>query len=122
MKDIIRDSTVGQVINSLSGGWYLPYAEQRSDYTVPAHFLLPPSTSQADVASIDEKKIPARTESATPADAEASRRTSRSLTRLNSPVEGYIQDNEKGEVDKETVVFDPYLVGWYDDHDQENPR
>jgi hypothetical protein len=42
MKDIIRDSTVGQVINSLSGGRYLPYAEQRSDYTVPAHFLLPP--------------------------------------------------------------------------------
>ena len=122
MKDIIRDSTIGQVINNLSGGRYLPYADQRSDYTVPTRFFLPASTSQADVASIDEKKTAARTEPARPADAEASRHTSRSVTRLNSPVEGYIEDNEKGEVQKETIVYDPYLVGWYDDNDQENPR
>jgi hypothetical protein len=40
MRDIIRDSTVGQLINGLSGGRYLPYADQRPNYTIPAHFLL----------------------------------------------------------------------------------
>jgi DHA1 family multidrug resistance protein-like MFS transporter len=122
MKDIIRDSTVGQIINSVSGGRYLPYADQRSDYAIPAHFLLPPgpSTSKTVTASINDKQTPARTESATPVD--VSRRTSNTLTRLNSPEESSVKDHEKGEVKNEASVFDPYLVGWNGDDDQENPR
>jgi len=118
MKDIIRDSTVGQVINSVSGGRYLPYADQRSDYAIPTRFLLPSSTSKTEIASVHDKNIPA--EPVTSAD--ASRRTSNSLTRLNSPEESFVQDQEKGEVKKETLVYDPYLVGWTSDDDPENPR
>jgi DHA1 family multidrug resistance protein-like MFS transporter len=122
MKDIIRDSTVGQIINSVSGGRYLPYADQSPDYAIPAHFLLPPgpSTSKTVTASINDKQTPARTESATPVD--TSRRTSHSLTRLNSPEESSVKDHEKGELKNEALVFDPYLVGWNGDDDQENPR
>jgi DHA1 family multidrug resistance protein-like MFS transporter len=120
MRDIIRDSTVGQIINSVSGGRYLPYADQRDDYAIPAHFLLPPSISKAVTASISDKQIPARTESATPVD--TSHRASSPLTRLNSLEKSNIQDHGRNEVKDEIVVFDPYLVGWNGDDDQENPR
>lgn len=38
MIDIIRDSTIGQVINSLSLGRLLPYADQKSDYVLPEKY------------------------------------------------------------------------------------
>lgn len=38
MKDIIRDSTVGQLLNGLSGGRILPYADQRKDFVVPERY------------------------------------------------------------------------------------
>ncbi|KAF8917072.1 major facilitator superfamily domain-containing protein [Mucidula mucida] len=41
--DLIRDSTVGQFINFVSGGKYLPYADQRPGYVVPPHIMLPSS-------------------------------------------------------------------------------
>ncbi|SGY62556.1 BQ5605_C007g04707 [Microbotryum silenes-dioicae] len=36
--DIIRDSTVGQLINRFTHGRVLPYAEQRPDYVLPARY------------------------------------------------------------------------------------
>jgi DHA1 family multidrug resistance protein-like MFS transporter len=44
------------------------------------------------------------------------------VTRINTPIEKSVQDHEKGEVRPETLVFDPYLVGWNGDDDPENPR
>lgn len=38
--DIFRDSTLGQIINKISGGSLLPYADQRPDYVVPHRYLL----------------------------------------------------------------------------------
>jgi len=121
MKDIIRDSTVGQLINRISRGRYLPYADQRSDYNVPAHFILPSSpASQTQFASTDDKQIPSSSETTSPAI--ISPRTSASVTRINTPIDKSVQDHEKGEVKPETLVFDPYLVGWNGDDDPENPR
>src|SRR5262245_44956045 len=40
MIDIIRDSTVGQIVNKLSSGRFLPYADQRPDYVVPERYRL----------------------------------------------------------------------------------
>ncbi|KAJ7803201.1 major facilitator superfamily domain-containing protein [Mycena olivaceomarginata] len=37
--DLIRDATIGQVINYLSRGRLLPYADQRPGYVVPKRFL-----------------------------------------------------------------------------------
>lgn len=39
MKDILRDSTVGQFVNYVSGGGLLPYPEQRSDFVIPERYL-----------------------------------------------------------------------------------
>jgi len=52
MKDIIRDSTIGQLLNGLSGGYILPYADQRQDFIVPERYrtsLLSRSTSHATI-------------------------------------------------------------------------
>jgi DHA1 family multidrug resistance protein-like MFS transporter len=100
MKDIIRDSTVGQLINWLSGGRYLPYADQRPDYIIPAHFNVPSSTYQAHIATIDIY----------------------SSARPTSPADFLVQGSEKGEVQGATLAYDPYLVGWNGDDDQDNPR
>jgi DHA1 family multidrug resistance protein-like MFS transporter len=121
MKDIIRDSTVGQLINGLSGGRYLPYADQRPNYTIPAHFLLSVSTSQTD-ASIDVRQDVDRAKSGTPA-ATSPHINGESLTRTNTPVAGESDHiHEKNEVGSEGLAFDPYLVGWNGDDDPENPR
>ncbi|KAJ6620281.1 major facilitator superfamily domain-containing protein [Mycena sp. CBHHK59/15] len=48
--DLIRDSTVGQFVNFLSGGRLLPYADERPGYVVPSHFLPPPSSRPVSVA------------------------------------------------------------------------
>ena len=119
MKDIIRDSTVGQFINRISGGKYLPYADQRPDYKVPVHFILPSSASQTRISSVDEKES---TETTTPPATNVSPLTSASLTRVNTLVEKPVHDYEKGDVKTETLVYDPYLVGWNGDDDPENPR
>jgi len=40
MKDIVRDSVVGQILNFLSNGRLLPYADQKSGYVVPEKYRL----------------------------------------------------------------------------------
>ncbi|KAK4058517.1 hypothetical protein OIO90_000679 [Microbotryomycetes sp. JL221] len=47
MLDIVRDSTLGQLINIASNGRLLPYADQRPDYVIPAKFLAPSVASPA---------------------------------------------------------------------------
>ena len=39
MKDLVRDSFIGQLVNRISGGRLLPYADQRSDYVIPERYL-----------------------------------------------------------------------------------
>jgi len=122
MKDIIRDSTIGQIINIVSGGRYLPYSDQRSDYSIPSHFILPSSTSKEKLDLIDDKRGVPSPESIAPS-AKSPRGNGGSLTRINTPVaEGSHHDHEKGEVKDEPLSFDPYLVGWNGDNDPENPR
>jgi DHA1 family multidrug resistance protein-like MFS transporter len=100
MKDIIRDSTVGQLINWASDGLYLPYPDQRSDYTIPARFDLPSSVYKARIASIEIY----------------------SSARATSPAFSSVQGSEKGEIKNATLAYDPYLVGWNGDDDPDNPR
>ena len=39
MKDLVRDSFIGQLVNRASGGRLLPYPDQRSDYVIPERYL-----------------------------------------------------------------------------------
>ena len=38
MPDLLRDSVLGQFLNSVSGGRILPYSDQRNGFAVPKHF------------------------------------------------------------------------------------
>ena len=123
MKDIIRDSTLGQLVNYISAGRFLPYADQKPSYDIPAHYLLPPSTSKP--SPTDEKENPLGAELTIPVDTPHPHRASGgSVTRINTPVpqDSSVGDHEKGDVKTEVVTYDPYLVGWDGDDDPENPR
>lgn len=39
MFDIIRESTLGEIVNRASGGRFLPYPDQRADFVVPERYL-----------------------------------------------------------------------------------
>lgn len=56
MADLIRDSTLGQFVNHLSGGRLLPYADQRPGYVVPSRFLSPRSRPVSVALSIASPK------------------------------------------------------------------
>ncbi|GLB34695.1 putative benomyl methotrexate resistance protein [Lyophyllum shimeji] len=116
--DIIRDSTVGQIINYVSGGKYLPYAEQRPDFVIPSRFLLPcdksrpspPSNSDTTTVCEDEQQK-SLSGAATPS------------THLKR--ESTIAVDEKFEkqlTDGMIELSDPYIVGWYGEDDPDNPR
>jgi len=122
MKDIIRDSTVGQLINGLSRGRYLPYADQCPNYTIPAHFLPSVSTSKTEVASIDVREDVDRPKPGTSA-VTSPYINGGSLTRTNTPIARESDHiHEKNEVRPEGLAFDPYLVGWNGDDDPDSPR
>ena len=123
MKDIIRDSTLGQLVNYISGGRFLPYADQKPSYDIPAHYLLPPSSSKP--SPTDEKDNPLGAELTIPVDTPHPHRASGgSVTRINTPVpqDSSVGDHEKGDTKTEVATYDPYLVGWDGDDDPENPR
>jgi MFS transporter, DHA1 family, multidrug resistance protein len=122
MKDIIRDSTIGQIINRVSGGRYLPYSDQRSDYSIPSHFILPSSTTEVKLNPIDDNQGIPSPESITHGP-KPPRSSGGLLTRLNTPTaEESHHDHENGKVKEKPLSFDSYLVGWNGDDDLENPR
>ena len=105
----------------MSGGRYLPYADQRPNYTIPTHFLLSVSTSQTD-ASISVRQDADRAKSGTPT-ATSPYINGGSLARTNTHVARESDHiHEKNEVGLEGLAFDPYLVGWNGDDDPENPQ
>ncbi|KAK4704006.1 MFS transporter, DHA1 family, multidrug resistance protein, partial [Phenoliferia sp. Uapishka_3] len=105
MKDIIRDSTVGQILNAVSKGRLLPYPDQRPDYVIPARYL---STN----ASTESAPVSRRPSAATLVDSQ--------IVLQESPV-----DVEKG-VEKPVAEFEepanPFLVTWDGPNDPDNPR
>lgn len=122
--DIIRDSTVGQVLNYLSGGKILPYADQKSGYqlprlrrrnsavsTVSSHTRVEaPRESMAEKPSprpsqVEEGLVP----NAKVKEAEAN---GDDLTNLEVPgTPGSVQEIEN-----------EFLIDWDGPNDQDNPR
>jgi len=111
MLDILRDSTLGQLLNAASGGKLCSYPEQRPDYIVPSRFLASaPNTSPGN----DEDPYP--------------RTSSGACTLVNQPgvitlAKGAEGDVEKGapEAIAEKSAPYPYLVDW-EENDPDNPR
>ncbi|KAJ8075596.1 hypothetical protein PM082_021226 [Marasmius tenuissimus] len=124
MKDLVRDSFLGQAINSLSGGRLLSYADQRPDYKVPARYLLSPPLSQVTtiVSTVEQKKFESNT-------------SSRSATACPTPVPpAHLPDSGKDLENEDLPDLvadrlrdieksgDPYLVDWEGPNDPDNPR
>ncbi|KAJ7660023.1 major facilitator superfamily domain-containing protein [Mycena rosella] len=123
VQDLIRDSTIGQIVNYVSNGRLLPYPEQRPGYVVPKHFLLPSSERKnynavaSDAATLcgDHDKTKEGSQVSSPPDTEIKREPTASTLALDL-------ESQQKQVDDATTVPDPYLVGWDGDSDPENPR
>ncbi len=111
VQDILRDSTIGQAINYISNGRIFPYADQRSDFAVPSHFFLPSSQIPSTIVSPDSDATTLC------GDLE---KTGVQLTRESTLTVDL--DAEKQKQIDAALNSDPYIVGWYGDDDQENPR
>ncbi|PPQ87955.1 hypothetical protein CVT25_001140 [Psilocybe cyanescens] len=130
MTDIFRDSTVGLIINSLSKGRLLPFADQRRGWLPPAHFQSPPTSSiSSDETTIKRpENILAETVPtvAAPDEVMVVDRNSRDLPLPPIPLlPSRKSDSVVIEVVSESVLeknFDPNLVTWYNDNDQDNPQ
>ncbi|KAL0575918.1 hypothetical protein V5O48_006064 [Marasmius crinis-equi] len=104
MKDLIRDSTIGQVINKVSGGRLLSYADQRPDYKIPSRYL--PSSQLASTSTINTALPPVP-----PAHVSGSNVDVQTLTDV---VAEHLKEVEKG--------GDHYLVDWEGPNDPDNPK
>lgn len=105
MFDIIRDSTVGQVVNHLSGGRLLPYADQLPGYQYPRRDGgLTATPSRDSLATRVPTRAPSVIGEKTEVDAKL----------------------EKGTVEPElaveTPIENPFLVYWDGPTDPDNPR
>ncbi|KAF5389030.1 hypothetical protein D9757_005017 [Collybiopsis confluens] len=105
MLDIIRDSTVGQLVNFFSDGRLLPYPEQKPGFVLSAQFVLPNSGASSSLSDSDDAK---KSKTFEPDEA---------LSREDTFVVG-----EKEAGTKLDAPSDPRLVGWYSNDDQDNPR
>ncbi|KAJ7778840.1 major facilitator superfamily domain-containing protein [Mycena maculata] len=124
VQDLIRDSTVRQLLNYLSSGRLLPYPEQRPEYVVPKHFLLPsserinPDAVASDAATLcgdSSDKTKEDSEDSSPPDTEIKRESTASTLAVDL-------ESQQKQIHDATTVPDPYLVGWDGDSDPENPR
>lgn len=120
MKDIIRDSTAGQILNWASRGRILPYEDQRKDYVIPARYL-PDQTST--VKAKTQLQIPRTNSEANTLVNEPGTVDATSKTPALGPSD--LEKADSTEFNKptstpETPVY-PYLVDW-DENDQDNPR
>lgn len=134
MLDIFRDSTVGLVINTLSNGKILPYADQDPSWDVPANFLA--SSPSSSVSEGKRKEETPETERQSPDDVEAALPRYNSINETTtSPKEGSDQDQKfitsLKKQEEEVSVYEVapstkepsrVLVNWYDQNDQDNPQ
>ncbi|KAG7085628.1 hypothetical protein E1B28_003175 [Marasmius oreades] len=113
MKDLVRDSVVGQAINALSGGRLLSYEDQRPDFQIPSRYLHSPPLSQVStIVCAEEKK--STSFSSRPTSIPQDAYTPGSGTDVETLTDMVVDQTEKG--------GDGYLVDWDGPDDQDNPR
>ena len=128
MFDILRESTVGELLNRVSGGRILPYPDQRSDFVIPERYL---ATSSPASTSTPITRVPS---AATLTD-KASVVSGATATLARTTVAVEKVDTVRSDATLEAgpepaeVVVDKsintkgfQLVDWYEDDDSENPR
>jgi DHA1 family multidrug resistance protein-like MFS transporter len=136
MKDLFRDSVVGQVINYFSGGRLLPYADQLPGYEIPERYLLDRKTVE-DVEPNPGQflKSPPTTSSTSlpPSGPHPPSNTSTRTLAQKSPIARplTLEDGKPAYEDDVTAAklqaelsekSNPYLVEWDGPNDPDNPK
>ncbi|KAJ6485534.1 major facilitator superfamily domain-containing protein [Mycena sanguinolenta] len=133
--DLLRDATIGQVVNYLSNGRLLPYPDQRPGYVVPKRFLNASLHQNSKEVGSDavtlcgedsEKKrragsnTPARLSGVDGVTFAATTPSPAELERASTPA----TLTTPGDPDKQTLedaIPDPYLIDW-EENDPDNPQ
>lgn len=122
MQDIIRESWFGQAVNRFSKGKYFPFPEDKADFQIPPHFLLPHQrekhAQQSRTLSV-ETTISTRAPSPLP---NAHRRDSDQQTLADGHAQDAIERTLQGAKEGLEEGKDANLVGWYSESDPENPQ
>lgn len=113
MLDIVRDSTIGQILNRVSHGRILPYADQRPDYVIPARYL--PGFVPSKLNSITEEAFPRTETGATLVGAAQEKKVEDDSTLEN----GTPSTGAATAASPATPEY-PFLVTW-EENDQDNP-
>lgn len=131
--DILRESTIGVLLNRVSGGRILPYPDQRTDFVIPERYLAtssPASTSSSAAVTrspssatlyIPEKlSVPPVAHSKD----ETTGRTGIPVEKIDTfQSEATLEAGPEVVVEKSVPDTKGYqLVEWYDSDDPENPR
>ncbi|KAJ7151504.1 major facilitator superfamily domain-containing protein [Mycena filopes] len=120
--DLIRDATVGQILNYVSSGRILPYAEQRPGYVVPRRYLAALTKEEGEKDRSPSASSSLATLAGTPATP---------LTETRPPFENQAsiatlkatqaEVSEKPAPADDRDILDPFLVDW-EENDPEHPR
>lgn len=121
MQDIIRESLFGQALNHLSKGKLYPYPEDRADFQVPAHFLLPHQRSAQSSRTLTPQATAQSTRTPSPLP-HSHTRESDQQTLNDAHAQDAIEKNLQAAKQGLEEGKDPNLVGWYSDDDPENPQ
>lgn len=143
MIDILRQSTVGELLNLVSGGRILPFPDQRPDFKIPESYLatsLPASTSTSEPVTRVPTSVSLRDKDSSSASSDVTATSKPPVLpalSASTAVDNAGVVNEKLTADatleagpgSELVIEKPSpdtkgftVVDWYDDNDQENPR
>ncbi|KAF8309010.1 MFS general substrate transporter [Clavulina sp. PMI_390] len=133
MFDILRESTVGGLLNRVSGGRILPFPDQRVDFVVPHKYLatspIAPSSSSSPSADLTRVNSNETAEDTKNIDPDAQKPVNEKSTGLEVPNSDTLRDEASLEAGPELAAEKPsldtkgyVLVDWYGDDDQENPR
>lgn len=137
MSSAFRESIIGQAINHVTKGRVLPYPEQRSDFIVPARYVLGQNAGSLPSTAVNSRKVtplsvsPTSTQSTrAPSPTPAAARTDSDNATLadvdvadgnaRKAIEKAL-NTEKQQVGMEQGE-DPYLVTWYGEDDPDNPQ
>ncbi|KAJ7231720.1 putative caffeine resistance protein [Mycena haematopus] len=122
--DLLRDATIGQVINYVSRGRLLPYRDQRPGYVIPTRFLNPSLQKKGSDATLcdEDSEQKRRCGTLTPATVNGVEALASGAT-TPSPVdlESALTLATLATPEKHSSKDDDYLIDW-EENDPDNPQ
>ncbi|KAF8305616.1 MFS general substrate transporter [Clavulina sp. PMI_390] len=133
MFDILRESTVGGLLNRASGGRILPFPDQRPDFVIPAKYLATSTMASRPSANLTRVNSHETAVEATPKNASydlpapvSEKSTGLEVSKfdtIQTQTDSSLEAGPEVIIEKAGLDTKGYiLVDWYGDDDQENPR